>query len=165
MIQNKATTFGTGSGDAVLGSLMGKLFQTAVLVGGLALLLFMVWGGISWITAGGDKGKLEEARNRIMNAILGMAMLVGTIAVAIFLGKVLGVDLLNPTIDAASGGGGGNGGGGGSATGICACSNGLCANEGDIGYLSAGVCKKCTASGWTTSSQISCSPITCGACK
>lgn len=98
-IQNQATSlYGSGSGDQLLGGLMGHLFQAVVLVGGLALLLFMAWGGLSWITAGGDKGKLEEAKNRITNAIIGMAVLVGTIAIAVFLGQVLGVDILNPSI-------------------------------------------------------------------
>ena len=98
-IINQATTFGTGAdGGATLGLLFARLFQTAVLVGGLALLIYVAWGGISWITAGGDKGKLTEAKDRITQAIVGMAILVGTVAIAIFLGQVLGVDILNPTL-------------------------------------------------------------------
>lgn len=85
-------------GGTALGALMGNLFRVAIVVGGLALLLMIVWGGISWITAGGDKGKVEEARNRITNGIIGLAILVGTVAIALFVGEVLGINLLNPTL-------------------------------------------------------------------
>lgn len=86
------------SGNTALALLMATLFRTLVVVGGLALLLFMAWGGISWITAGGDKSKVEQARDRITNAIVGMAFLVATIAVALFLQTVFGFNLLNPTL-------------------------------------------------------------------
>ena len=49
-------------------------------------------------TAGADKGKLEEAKTRIENALMGMAVLAGTIAIALFLQWTFGFDLLNPTL-------------------------------------------------------------------
>ena len=88
----------TGGGGTAMAILMARLFRTLVIIGGLAMLLFMAQGGISWITAGGDKSKVELARDKIMNAIIGMAILVAVIAVAILLSETFGVDLLNPTI-------------------------------------------------------------------
>jgi arginine exporter protein ArgO len=85
----------TTGGDA-LAELMARLFRTIVVVGGLALLLYLAWGGINWITAGGDKQKVEDAKSKITNAIMGMAILVATIAVAAFLSYTFGFDLLNP---------------------------------------------------------------------
>lgn len=35
---------------------------------------FLLWGGIQWITSGGDKAKYEEARNRITAALIGLAI-------------------------------------------------------------------------------------------
>jgi hypothetical protein len=98
----------TSGGDA-LAELMARLFRTAVVVGGLALLLYLAWGGISWITAGGDDGKLKEAKTRIENAIMGMAVLAGTIAIAVLLQFTFGFDLLAPNLNfGAAGGGGGS---------------------------------------------------------
>jgi uncharacterized protein YacL len=38
----------------------------------LIALFFLIWGGIRWITSGGDKGKVEEARKHIVAAIIGL---------------------------------------------------------------------------------------------
>ena len=87
------------SGGEALAELMARLFRTAVVIGGLALLLYLAWGGLSWITAGGDKNKLEEAKTRITNAIMGMAILTATIAIAMFLQFTFGFDLLAPSLN------------------------------------------------------------------
>jgi hypothetical protein len=85
-------------GELALAELMARLFRTLVVVGGLALLLYLAWGGINWITAGGDKAKVEDARNKITNAVMGMAILVATVAIAIFLSGAFGFNLLNPEL-------------------------------------------------------------------
>lgn len=89
---------GSGPGDVALAELMARLFRAVVIVGAIALLLYLAWGGLNWIMAGGDKTKVEEAKNRITNAIIGMAVLVSTIAIAIFLSAVFGINLLNPEL-------------------------------------------------------------------
>jgi arginine exporter protein ArgO len=85
-------------GGVSIAILMARLFRTILVVGGIALLLYLAWGGLSWITAGADKNKLEEAKTRIENALMGMAVLAGTIAIALFLQWTFGFDLLNPTL-------------------------------------------------------------------
>ena len=87
------------SGGLAIANLMARLFQAIVMMGGLALLLYMAWGGFAWITAGDDKGKVEAAKGRITNAIIGMAILLATIAIAIFLQFVFGFDILNPSLN------------------------------------------------------------------
>jgi len=49
------------SAGAGLAFYIAQLWKTVVIVGGLAVMLFMIWGGIQWLMAGGDKAKLEEA--------------------------------------------------------------------------------------------------------
>ena len=58
-------TLGLGQ---VLGFVIGIAFVLAVLIS----LFFLVWGGIKWITSGGDKGGVENARNQIIAAIIGL---------------------------------------------------------------------------------------------
>jgi ABC-type dipeptide/oligopeptide/nickel transport system permease subunit len=91
----------TFDGGNALAELMARLFRTILVVGGLALLLYLAWGGLSWVTAGGDKGKVEQAKDRITNAIMGMAVLAATIAIAVFLQYTFGFDLLAPSFDFA----------------------------------------------------------------
>jgi hypothetical protein len=51
---------------------------------------------LSWVTAGGDQKKLESAGNKITNGIIGMVIVVSAIFIIDLLGKVLGIDILNP---------------------------------------------------------------------
>lgn len=80
------------SGNLVnpLASLFVSLWRAAIIAGGLALLLYLIWGSFEWLTSGGDKDKLATARGRILNAIVGMALLVGSVAI-IALINALGV--------------------------------------------------------------------------
>lgn len=90
---------GADQSGAPLGLLMARLYRTAVMVGGVALLLYIAWAGINWITAGGDKNKVEEAKNRLTNAIVGMVILVAATGIIVFLGhQLFGMDLLNPSL-------------------------------------------------------------------
>lgn len=46
-----------------------------VLAGIIIALFFLVWGGISWITSGGDKQKINQARDKIFYAIIGLIII------------------------------------------------------------------------------------------
>ncbi len=87
---------GSGNGGTALALLIANLWRAVIVLGGLALLLYLVWGGLEWVMAGGDKTKVENARARITQGIMGMAVLSATVAIAIFLSEVLQLDLLNP---------------------------------------------------------------------
>ena len=84
-------------GAAVLGQYLGVVIQTSVVLGGLGVLVYMFQAAIQWITAGGDSGKIEKARGRITQALIGLGILVSVVALAAFLGPVFGLDLLRPT--------------------------------------------------------------------
>lgn len=43
-----------------------------LIVAVIIALIYLVWGGIKWITSGGDKGNVETARNQIIAAIIGL---------------------------------------------------------------------------------------------
>lgn len=66
-------------------STLGGLIQIgagAILtIGGLAFLMYLLLGGFHWITAGGDKGKVEAARGMITQGIIGLAVLASVFAV------------------------------------------------------------------------------------
>ncbi len=56
------------------GTLIGTLLQLFFVLAIVAALLFLVWGGFKWITSGGDKGKVTEAREHIVAAIIGLVV-------------------------------------------------------------------------------------------
>lgn len=75
-----------------LGSVLGFVITIVFVIAVLVALLFLIWGGIKWITSGGDKGGVETARNQIIAAIIGLII----VFLAFFiLNLVLGLFNLN----------------------------------------------------------------------
>ncbi len=52
-----------------------SLIQLIFVVGALSALLFLFWGGISYITSGGDKEAAKGAKEKITTAVVGLAIL------------------------------------------------------------------------------------------
>jgi small-conductance mechanosensitive channel len=74
--------------------IIGSMLSTVMVVAVIIVLFILVQSAISWITAGGDSGKVEKARTRMMNALIGLIMLSATIAVMVAIQNFLGVDVL-----------------------------------------------------------------------
>lgn len=67
----------------------------------LALILtvfFIIFSGIQWITSGGDKQKLQNARNRLTYAIVGLIVVLLAIFLVRVIGGVFNVNLLNVNV-------------------------------------------------------------------
>lgn len=75
-----------------------KTLQVAFAVGILVVLAMLVWGAFEWITSGGDKDAVAKARNRIISALIGLAVLAITFALARVAAQFLGFDIGNITI-------------------------------------------------------------------
>src|SRR5688572_15474191 len=69
-----------------IGELINKLLNFVMVLGALLVFMYLIWGGIEWITSGGDKGKTESARNKITAAVIGLIVLAASWAI---LGLVL----------------------------------------------------------------------------
>jgi hypothetical protein len=145
--------------------MIGTALKAAMVIAAILLLLYLVWGAIEWITSGGDSGKVESARNRIMQALVGILVLASVIAIFNFVQNFLGINVLNISGSGGgnwsdggsegSGGSGGSGGGGGNH-GPCKCGNNAgYANVGDIGPITYpdGNCYRCTKNGWVRHEQ------------
>ena len=65
------------------------LWKAMLAIGAIATIVLFIWGAIEWIVSGGDKGKLENARNRITQAVIGLIVLVGTFVILNFLSDLL----------------------------------------------------------------------------
>jgi len=69
------------------------------LITSVAFLYFMFLfftASISWLSAGGDQKKVESAGKQIYNAIIGLILVVAAQAITGIIGKILGLDILNP---------------------------------------------------------------------
>ena len=61
-----------------LGGIMTWILNVVFLIAAILALVYLIWGAISWITSGGDKGKTAEARGRIIAAVVGLILLAAT---------------------------------------------------------------------------------------
>lgn len=77
-----------------VGAVIGFLVGAAVVFAVIAALLFILIGAFQWITSGGDKGKVEAARNHIVAAIIGLIVIVLTLVIVNFVLELLGVGSL-----------------------------------------------------------------------
>jgi len=84
---------------ADIGAVINAVLSFVMVIAALLVLLYLVWGGIEWITSGGDKGKTESARNKITAAVIGLVILAASYAIFLlvlnFIGFTSTDDLLN----------------------------------------------------------------------
>lgn len=57
-------------------------------------LFFLIWGGVGWITSGGDKSKLQAARNKMVYAIIGLVIAFLSFFIVTIIGRFFNADLL-----------------------------------------------------------------------
>lgn len=76
-----------------VGILITRALQVALLIAGLLVFVYLVLGGIQWITSGGDKGKTESARNQITAALVGLAIVAAAFALIQVIGYFFGFDI------------------------------------------------------------------------
>ncbi len=67
-----------------LGAFVGNVLTLAFGVALLIVLAMLIWGAFDWITSGGDKENVGKARGKIINALIGLAVL----AIAFALSRV-----------------------------------------------------------------------------
>lgn len=87
-------------GFSTLGNAISNIITIAFAVAVLVVLVMLVLGAFEWITSGGDKEAVGKARNRIINALIGLAILAIAFALANVAGQFVGLDLRNLTIPA-----------------------------------------------------------------
>lgn len=81
-----------------IGSFITNLFTFAFAIAVLIVLVMLIWGAFEWISSGGDKEHVASARNRIINALVGLAVLAIAFALARVASQFIGVNLLDFTI-------------------------------------------------------------------
>ena len=74
--------------DAI-SNIMKLVFIVAIVL----LLFYFIWGGIKWLTSGGDKAQTEAARSHLTAAIIGFAIVALAYAIVRFIGSFFGIDI------------------------------------------------------------------------
>ena len=97
-----------------IGNVISAVVGILIVVAAILALLYLILGGIQWITSGGDKQGLEGARNKITAAVVGLIIVAATWAIMALIGQFIGFNILSgkdipiPTIQNSGGGSSGN---------------------------------------------------------
>ncbi|MDH5533401.1 MAG: hypothetical protein OEX81_03175 [Candidatus Pacebacteria bacterium] len=55
-----------------------RIWNGVITIGALMVIVYFLWGSIGWITAGGDSAKIQKSRDRMVQAVIGLILLVGS---------------------------------------------------------------------------------------
>lgn len=79
-----------------LNGIISLIVSFLTVLGGLAFLLYFIFGGLQWTLAGGDTGKVDTAKKQMTNGAIGLIIIVISYGIIAVVGTVLGLDILNP---------------------------------------------------------------------
>lgn len=82
------------TGLEILAAFIPKLLGLAIIVAAVIFFFVFLIGGIRWITSSGDKAQVEAARNTIMNALIGLVLVLSLFAILKFVEQLFGISLL-----------------------------------------------------------------------
>ncbi len=84
----------SSSPEAAFSSWLANVLSISMVVATLAVFFYWIWGAFDWNTSGGDKGKLETARNKITQAIIGLVVLAASAAILMIVQDLLNICVL-----------------------------------------------------------------------
>lgn len=89
---------GTGSGIDILQLFLTNFITLALGTAGIVSFFMLLWGGIEYITAGGDKERTQNAAKRLTAALIGLAIVFSIFAIIYVVETLFGVSIRTFTI-------------------------------------------------------------------
>jgi hypothetical protein len=84
------------SATALFTEQLSNIIAFLTVLGGLFFVIYFLIAGFEWLRAGSDTGAVEKAKNRMINAAIGLLVMILTTAIVGIVGGVFGLDLLDP---------------------------------------------------------------------
>lgn len=72
--------------------LIWNVVNVILVFAAIASLFFLIWGGFKWITSGGDKAKIGEARATLTAAIVGLIIAFLALFIVGVVSQLFGID-------------------------------------------------------------------------
>jgi len=79
-----------------LGVILSNIIGILTVIAGGAFVFYFVLGAVGWATAGGDTSQAQNARNKVINAIIGIILTAIAYPAVYVIGKLLGVPFTEP---------------------------------------------------------------------
>jgi len=80
-------------GYTCIGHLVSNLVAATFIISGIAFFVYLVMGGVQWLTSGGDKAKIESSQKMISAALIGLAIVASSYAVYMIVLEFFGINL------------------------------------------------------------------------
>lgn len=96
------TPGGYQPGDGIEGStsavekLISNSLVVLTVIAGIAFVLYFLLGGLNWVTAGGDKGKVDKAKGMMTGGAIGLIIIVLSYSIVWIVSAALGLNILEP---------------------------------------------------------------------
>ncbi len=88
---NKGIPANTTSLQTILTNAITLIFTVAAIL----VLAMLIWGAVEWVLSGGDKEKVANARKRVTNALIGLAIIALIFVIVRVVGQIVGFHILN----------------------------------------------------------------------
>ena len=85
-------------GSLTVPNIVSGAIQLILVLAALIAFIFLIVGGVKWITAGGDKEKTAGAQKTLTSALVGLVIVFAAWAIMSLIGKFFGVDIFKLTI-------------------------------------------------------------------
>lgn len=93
---SNAVYWGMANLNENLTGLISKIVGFLTVLGGVWFMIQFMIGAFKWITSGGDKTNVEQAKEHLTHAVISLAILVSAYIITGLVGAVFGLDILNP---------------------------------------------------------------------
>ena len=76
--------------------LVSNIVGLLTTVGAVVFIFMFFYGAFSWISAGDDSSKIGKARDRMVQAVIGLIIMVAGYALIGLIGTMIGINILSP---------------------------------------------------------------------
>lgn len=84
-----------GLGNLTISGIVSGAINLLMVVVALVFFFMLVLGGLRWVMSQGDKTNVENARNQITNALIGLAIVFAAWAIMKLIETLFGITILN----------------------------------------------------------------------
>lgn len=100
-LSNIATNAGynpANQDETTLEKTISTVINVVLSLVGVLFMILMIYGGLMWMTAGGDDKKVEKAQDTIRAGIIGLVIVIAAYAISIFVISKLWGTTAGPTV-------------------------------------------------------------------
>ena len=81
--------------ENILASIMSKVIGAMTIGAGIWFLFQAIIAGYNYMSAGGDKARIEAAGKKLTNSLIGIALVIAAYGLLALIGSFMGIEFLN----------------------------------------------------------------------